>query len=128
VYTFFRLCHLQTLKNIKKHVQIVSLVIGSVFDPWLGSALALTGMVILLAECDQKPIFSWHGVSLNTIISILSTASKAWLLLTVDAAISQWKWILFSHDRRILNDFGVIDSASRGPLGSLKLLWKLRGL
>ncbi|KAF3018221.1 hypothetical protein E8E14_012789 [Neopestalotiopsis sp. 37M] len=85
-------------------------------------------MVILLAECDRKPIFSWHGVSLNTIISILSTASKAWLLLTVDAAISQWKWILFSHDRRILNDFGVIDSASRGPLGSLKLLWKLRGL
>ncbi|KAF7538973.1 hypothetical protein G7054_g2526 [Neopestalotiopsis clavispora] len=94
----------------------------------LGSALALIGMVILLAECDRKPIFSWHGVSLNTIISILSTASKACLLLTVDVAISQWKWIMFSHECRVLNDFGVIDSASRGPLGSLRLLWKLRGL
>lgn len=92
-----------------------------------GSGLSLLGMVILLARYDGKSIFSWHGLNLSTIISILSTASKGWLLLAVDAAISQWKWIRFSRGHRTLIDFDVIDSASRGPLGSLTLLLRLRG-
>lgn len=104
------------------------------FRAWLlevlsivGSSFSLLGMIILLAQYDGKPIFSWYGVNLNTIVSILSTASKGCLLLAVDAAVSQWKWIMFSSNRQTLIKFSAIDSASRGPLGSLQLLWRLRG-
>ncbi|XXH01984.1 hypothetical protein Hte_008348 [Hypoxylon texense] len=92
----------------------------------LGAGLCLVAMSILLVEFDRRPIFSWHGVTLNALISILSTASKGGLLLSVEEATSQWKWILFSRRPRPLMDFDRIDEASRGPLGSLTLIWRLK--
>jgi hypothetical protein len=87
------------------------------------SALYLLALSVLLSVYDNKPIFSWYGITLNTVVSLLSTASKAFLMLAVGEAMGQWKWILFSRERRLLIDFERLDSASRGPLGSLKMLW-----
>src|SRR5271154_2383457 len=85
------------------------------------SILCLTGVVILLIIFDQKEIFNFYGVTLNSLVSLLSTASKAWLMVVLAETISQWKWILYSSRRRLLIDFNTIDLASRGPLGSAKL-------
>ncbi|ROV91664.1 hypothetical protein VMCG_09261 [Cytospora schulzeri] len=92
----------------------------------IGSALCLAVQISLLAAYDGKPVFTWHGVTLNTIVSVLSTAGKASLLFAVEELVSQWKWILFTDRARPLMDFERIDSASRGPLGSLQLLWNGR--
>ncbi|KAL1635493.1 hypothetical protein SLS58_010189 [Diplodia intermedia] len=91
------------------------------------SATSLAALAVLLAVTDGKAIFNWHNVTLNTIVSILSTASKASVLLALSESISQWKWILFGDKMRPLMDFERIDWASRGPLGSLKVLWHCKG-
>lgn len=89
----------------------------------IGSSLCLAAQVAILAAYDGKPVFDWHGATLNAIISVLSTTGKASLLFAADELISQWKWILFKDHARPLMDFERIDAASRGPLGSLQLMW-----
>ncbi|KAI1865903.1 uncharacterized protein JN550_008161 [Neoarthrinium moseri] len=105
-----------------------------VLKPWTleilsvtSSALLLIVLVCLLVVFDGKPIFDWRGVTLNAIVSVLSTASKGLLMLGVDEAVGQWKWILFWRQECVVLDFHTVDSASRGPLGSIRLLWKFRG-
>ncbi|KAK7720578.1 hypothetical protein SLS63_009796 [Diaporthe eres] len=92
----------------------------------VGSASCLAALVGVLLGFDGKPIFTWHGVTLNAIVSLLSTASKAALLFAVGELVSQWKWILFTDRARPLMDFERIDSASRGLLGSLQLMWNCK--
>ncbi|KAI9733085.1 MAG: hypothetical protein M1834_003631 [Cirrosporium novae-zelandiae] len=107
----------------------------SIGDRWLLETLALVGcflslvaMAILLQYFNNRPIFDWYGVTLNAIVSLLSTAYKACLVLAVVESISQWKWILFSRRQQRLIDLDIIDCSSRGPLGSMKLLWRTRGM
>lgn len=94
----------------------------------LGSALLLAALAVLLACFDDKAVFDWKGVTLNAVVSLISTASKASLLFAVSELISQWKWILFTRTSRPLIDFERVDAASRGPMGSLRLLWKARSM
>lgn len=106
---------------------------GTTYAHWMpelwalgGSGLAFAGTVALLNVFDDRPIFDWYGVTLNTLVSILSAAMKAALIFAISECISQWKWILFSREERPLIDFERIDSASRGPLGGVNVLWKTR--
>ncbi|KAI1145563.1 hypothetical protein F4825DRAFT_240552 [Nemania diffusa] len=94
----------------------------------VASAVSLAGLVGVLIAYDTKPIFSWHGITLNAVVSILATASKALLLLAIEELISQWKWILFTNQSRLLIDFERIDAASRGPLGSLILMLRCKNI
>lgn len=96
-----------------------SLAIGS-------SIVLLAAMVALLAAYDNHRVFSFHGVTLNAIISLLSTLSKAFLAFVLTAATGQWKWILFTREPRPTFDAFTIDEASRGPLGSLAMIWRMR--
>lgn len=91
-----------------------------------GSAFLLLALVAVLLVYDGQPIFTWHGITLNAIVSILSTASKTALLFAITELVSQWKWILFTDRSRPLMDFERIDSASRGAFGSLKLMWNCK--
>lgn len=91
------------------------------------SAACLGALAVLLALTDNQTIFNYHGVTLNTIVSILVTGSKVAALMVLGEALSQWKWILFTDERRPLIDFERIDLASRGPAGSLQLLWNCKG-
>lgn len=90
----------------------------------LTSVFSLYLLATLLTVYDGKTVFEWKGITLNSVVSILSTASKAALLHAISELISQWKWILFTRKSRPLLDFERIDAASRGPLGSLLLVWK----
>jgi|SRR3569833_572287 len=102
--------------------------------PWVAEILAvclslfsLAGLAVLLAVYDNKPVFTWNGVTLNAIVSVLSTTSKASLMLAVTESTSQWKWVLFFRGGRPLIDFDRIDRASRGILGSWRLLCARKG-
>lgn len=103
-------------------------------DTWTVEFLALFGslsslaiIIILLAIYDNSAVFNWDHVTLNAIVSVLSTASKGLLLLAVSEAISQQKWITFSKSRHQLIEFEHIDGASRGPLGCAQALLKRSG-
>ncbi|RJE21872.1 hypothetical protein PHISCL_05790 [Aspergillus sclerotialis] len=84
-------------------------------------------MVTLLGVYDGHPIFNWHGVTLNALVSVLSVSMKAALSYATAECIGQWKWNLFSRGNRPLIDFERIDLASRGPLGSIRVICKTRG-
>jgi Protein of unknown function (DUF3176) len=88
----------------------------------IGTIAFIVSMIAVLVAYNGKPIFNRHGVTLNAVVSVLSTASKATLLFVVAEAIGQWKWILFANQSRPLMDLERVDAASRGPLGSSRLL------
>lgn len=100
-------------------------------DTWYGETLILSfsflsflAIVIVLAVYDEKPSPSlkW-GLKLNTIISILATACKSSLIFVVSEAMGQLKWIWFWTGKRKLKGLQTIDEASRGPLGSVSVLF-----
>lgn len=88
----------------------------------LGSGLSMVAISILLAHYNDQPIFDWNGVTLNAIVAVLSTMSKAMLAFTLSECLGQAKWIWFSWRERPLSDLDLIDAGSRGPLGSFKIL------
>lgn len=88
-----------------------------------GSLISMAIIVILLAIYNNKPLFDKSGITLNAIIAVFSTASKALLAFTVAGCLGQSKWIWASWQHRHVKDLNNIDFASRGPLGSVNLLW-----
>lgn len=74
---------------------------GGVLSEWwqeilsaISSILCTVAIVVILYSVDGKPLANWIvPVSLNVVVSILSTAVKAGLILPVAECISQLKWI-----------------------------------
>ncbi|KAK3953094.1 hypothetical protein QBC32DRAFT_127539 [Pseudoneurospora amorphoporcata] len=102
----------------------------------------------VLGVYNHKPVpkLPWD-VSLNALVSVLSTVAKSSLLYAICAALGQDKWDWYdtsSHglqretrvrDRRSimslggekrLKDMETLDQASRGPLGAMKFLTNRR--
>ncbi|CAJ0555476.1 Ff.00g055410.m01.CDS01 [Fusarium sp. VM40] len=90
------------------------------------SVVSLAVMIALLRVFDQKQVFVWNTITLNTIVSILSLITKANLAYILAECMAQWKWILFADEERPLIDFDRIDAATRGPLGSLRVLLRTK--
>ena len=102
----------------------------NVKDTWLlqalsiiGSSLSIGVIAILLAHYNSQPSFDWNGVTLNAIVSVLTTLAKALLAFTVSDCLGQAKWIWFSWHGRPVAYLNMIDGGSRGPLGSLMMLF-----
>jgi hypothetical protein len=100
-------------------------------DTWLLEIVAmalsfasLAATAGLLAHFHGKPIsqWEWHALTLNTIVSILTTLAKTMLLYVLASCLGQWKYITFSRRPRTLIEFDMLDNASRGPGGSFVLL------
>jgi len=87
------------------------------------SAAALAAIIVILYHFDNKRQPTWQHMSLNALISWLGTLAKLCITLLASRGIGQLKWVWFSERRRPLSDLGTFDAASRGPLGSLELLW-----
>lgn len=102
-------------------------------DTWVWEYLATTlslaamaSIVGVLAKFNGQDIATWtfpYNITINSVIATLNTVSKSLLAFVISAAIGQWKWILSSKHTLRLSTFGFIDRASRGPLGSLQLMW-----
>ncbi|KAF6810104.1 hypothetical protein CSOJ01_06516 [Colletotrichum sojae] len=94
----------------------------------LAGAVACFGaMLWLLYFFDGKDVFEWQGVTLNTIVSILSVVIKSSVVFVVADCMAQWKWILFAREERLLIDFDRIDGAVRGPLGCFRVILRTHG-
>ena len=106
-------------------------------DWWLAEVLSVVvGIASIVALCrilkkyDDKPAPRANAVfginiTLNTLVSILSTLGRAALLLSVAECISQLKWTWYLDKDRPLGDLDIFDEASRGAWGGLLLLWKI---
>jgi hypothetical protein len=98
-------------------------------DSWLYECAALAvsvGCLVALAvmlgiydskETPQLP----YNITLNALISVLSTAAKSSLLFAVAGTLGQVKWVWFT-EKRELSDMQTFDDATRGPWGALVLL------
>lgn len=88
------------------------------------SFFAFLAIIVVLAVYDHKPVPDFkYGLKLNTIISILAIASKSSLIFVVSASIGQLKWVWFQTGKRRLKSLQAFDEASRGPLGSISVLF-----
>lgn len=107
------------------------------FWTWEIISLFLTiGLIVavatILSHFDGRPLPDWpFGINLNTLIALLSTILRTLMLVAVAEALGQLKWSWFSQPAsssaaavtpRPLHDFHVFDRASRGILGSMRLL------
>jgi hypothetical protein len=91
------------------------------------SVTCMVATVIFLKRIDGRPLNDWKlPLSPNTLIAILSTLSKSAILLVITACISQLKWIYFSQRGRRVVDFQTFDDASRGPIGAVSLVFRIR--
>ena len=62
----------------------------------------------------------------NALVSVFATIGTFLLAIPVGAALGQLKWTWFRRAHHLV-DFGAIDEASKGPMGSLLLLLQRRG-
>ncbi|KAK3996006.1 hypothetical protein QBC44DRAFT_365981 [Cladorrhinum sp. PSN332] len=87
------------------------------------SVLCILTITAILKACEgKKPRSIFGGITLNAIVSVLSTISKSSLIFSVSAAIGQFKRDWYETESRRLYDLEIFDEASRGPLGAAKLL------
>lgn len=100
--------------------------------PWLwetlsllSAFLSLCGFMLLLHHYDNRPNPTWFsGLSLNTVVSVISTVFRISMLVPVAASISQMGWVWLVERERGLDDVCCFDGASRGPWGGLRLVWR----
>ncbi|KAF6829860.1 hypothetical protein CPLU01_07696 [Colletotrichum plurivorum] len=93
------------------------------------SIAALVAISVLLPLYNGRPLSSWSfRFSFNTVVSVLGATSRATLAFAVSACISQGKWNWFRRREDSIMVFDRFEEASRGPWGSMRLLWwsKLR--
>ncbi|KAL9616257.1 MAG: hypothetical protein Q9160_008863 [Pyrenula sp. 1 TL-2023] len=90
--------------------------------------IALAFIVMVLALHQDKTLPKWpSSISINSLVSILTSILKAAMMLPIAEGISELKWMWFSASHP-LSDLDRYDAASRGPLGSLGLLKNYRNL
>ena len=128
----------EKLQHNPHHQQPPTLYARWLENWWLGELVAVLSscaLVVVLCiilkkyEGQQVPSFgTWFnsGITLGTLVSLLTTLAVAMALSTVQECLSQLKWLWYSGTSRPLGDVEVYDRASRGLTGSVQLLWKLR--
>ncbi|KAI1811101.1 hypothetical protein GGS20DRAFT_130399 [Poronia punctata] len=94
---------------------------------WFMSSLLLLGVVLTLSLHQNQPLPEWpFGVSINALISFLSSLSTSALVGVVASTIGQGGWAALTSAKRPLLQLQVYDDASRGPMGSFLFLLKTR--
>lgn len=104
-------------------------------DTWLWEVLAISFSILcflvvicLLRVYDQKASPSFpHDLTLNSITSVLSAASKSSMIYAVTASIGQLKWNWYYTKKEQLQHIQLFDDASRGPWGSMMMLFSHKG-
>lgn len=104
------------------------------FQLWLWEmvccVLATSSLIAIIATLrthDSNTLPQWpYGLSINTIIATYTFVLKASAGLVLTEGLSHLKWTKLSQPQS-LHSFVAHDDASRGPLGSMKLLYQNRG-
>jgi len=89
---------------------------------WFISAICMATVVIMLFFMNHKRLPTWpYTLALTVLFKIASAA----LLLPTSEALGQLKWSWFKGDSRMW-DLEIFDLASRGPWGSILLLFRTK--
>ncbi|KAK2751510.1 hypothetical protein CKAH01_17891 [Colletotrichum kahawae] len=93
----------------------------------IGSLAILAVVAYIFSDVDGKPLSAWTlPISLNALVSVLTTTASAAIMHGVSAFISQLKWLHFKNGPQKLEHLEKFDGASRGPWGSLKFLVSMK--
>jgi hypothetical protein len=87
-------------------------------------------MVALLSYFDGRALPLWPNgfVTLNAVVAVLATVATAGVGVPLSSGLGQLKWIRFrTRGGAPLADMEVFDDASRGPMGAVGLLARMRG-
>ena len=94
----------------------------------LGCFLAVIAAVATFATLypyQGKPLPQWpYSITVNALLSAYMVVLKAGTAYVLAEGLGQQKWQWFSRERS-LYDISTYDDAVGGPLGALKLLWRL---
>lgn len=94
---------------------------------WFVALLAIAAIVGVLLAFDNKSISEWpYGITLGALVCVLATIATIGLAQPLAAGLGQARWIWYTENRR-LADLELIDSASKGPIGSVLLVLKGKG-
>ncbi|KAI1172630.1 hypothetical protein F4777DRAFT_498051 [Nemania sp. FL0916] len=87
------------------------------------SLIGLGLVVFILKQVDNQPISSWpYSIQPNSLIAVITTITKASMLVPIASCLSQLKWDHFQYRPNPLNDFQIYDDASRGPWGCIYMI------
>jgi hypothetical protein len=90
---------------------------------WILGTVAIAVNLVLLCYFKDKSLAYWHSkIQISSIVASLSQVAQSSLMVSVGSCIGQFKWSLFSKTSPVA-EVERFDDASRGPQGSLKLLF-----
>ncbi|KAJ6779562.1 hypothetical protein PWT90_10014 [Aphanocladium album] len=95
---------------------------------WEFASLFLAGASILaicfvLTFYNGRPLPEWpYGLSINTLLSVLSTVLRACLIAVLTSIIGQAKWQWLCNGPRPIDDLQMFDQATRGLVGSFPVI------
>ncbi|KFY31159.1 hypothetical protein V493_01335 [Pseudogymnoascus sp. VKM F-4281 (FW-2241)] len=89
------------------------------------AAGAIAAIVILLSKHDRTERPSWNGVTINSVVSWLTTAAGICMAYVAGMVISQLKWVWFAQQARSIEDMRLFNGAG-GVAGALELMVRLR--
>ncbi|KAL5359479.1 hypothetical protein BJX96DRAFT_164468 [Aspergillus floccosus] len=90
----------------------------------LTSIVFLVAIIAVLFYYDGRPMPQWpYGITLNALVSVLSTVMKATMAFILTESLAQLKWSWFRDGNR-LSDLPLLDAASRGVMGAFVVLFR----
>ncbi|KFH41272.1 hypothetical protein ACRE_080270 [Hapsidospora chrysogenum ATCC 11550] len=89
------------------------------------SAGAIAAIVGLLSKYNETELPEWNGVSLNSLVSWLTTAAGICIGYVAGTSIGQLRWAYMARKARRMEDLKLFNGAD-GVVGALELLWRLR--
>ncbi|KAL4923316.1 DUF3176 domain-containing protein [Aspergillus undulatus] len=90
----------------------------------LTSIVFLVAIIAVLFYYDGRPMPQWpYGITINALVSVLSTVMKATMAFILTESLAQLKWSWF-RDGNKLSDLALLDAASRGVMGAFVVLFR----
>ena len=91
---------------------------------WLLGTIGLLSNLTLIGVSNGTLQKDWHSdIQITTFVAALAQVSQSALLVPTTSSIAQLKWKWVSPVARPAIDLQQFDLASRGPDGSMRLLW-----
>lgn len=92
---------------------------------WLIATLSVIVLIVVLASFDGRLLKDWRsGITINTVVNVISQIGQTAAIVPVAESISQMKWIWYREGSRPVSDMVHFDDASRKPISTLLLVWK----
>lgn len=90
------------------------------------SLALLIGIIFLLKDWNHESPESWHwSITFNTVLVLLAVGFRAFLILPITSSLCQVRWMYYTK-RHSLVDFQILDSATRGLIGSMEAMFRIR--